>query len=141
MISRDAKRIAKRSPIRLQMALAKWMQQRGASLTWTAKYIWFSTDGEIRKRSRMASLHEDLLASRVKNQVAMLSRDRVAARLETRCNSGVQARSETRIDSGVVLRTNSWLGWPIATGVTGWLCMPKAMRINKRAMTPLAKDS
>ncbi len=115
MLSRDAKRIASRSQIRIQKPRPKGFQQRcvnrvKASInTWTgtAEAILDWNGGEERQQMRLANRVKLLVAIPYAKQVG----NRVRTEIRTRLNMG----DETRMDSGVTTRNVYRASTPIAT--------------------------
>ncbi len=115
MLSRDAKRIASRSQIRIQKPITKGFQQRFVNRGKTSINTWTGTAEEILDQNRDKEPQQMRLANRVKHLMAIPYAKQVENRVWTEIQTRLNMGDKTRMDSGVTTRNIYRSSTPIAT--------------------------
>lgn len=140
MLSRDAKRIASRSQIRIQAPIAKRFQQRCANPINTGIDTWSDTAEEIPDQISIELRHGLQMANSVERWMAIPDAERVMNREVTETQTRLDMGDETQMGGGVTTRLGYRVGMPMATQTPKRVHMPMMERMTDGATRRIWKQ-
>jgi hypothetical protein len=139
VLSRNAKRIASRSQIRIHKPASKGLQQRCANPVNIGIDTWSGTAEERPDQIGIEVRHGTRLANRVEQLMAIPGAERVMNRVETGIWVRLDMGDKARMDSAVTTRLIYRVGIPMTTQMQKRVDMPMSKRMTKQVTSHIGK--